>query len=77
MRVLIPFPDNRKAAITLSSSPPLEPNVGNVILDVDVFSHRQIPVHGDDIWNEFEELRHIKNQCFFGSLVQQYWEKFR
>jgi uncharacterized protein (TIGR04255 family) len=76
-RMVVPFGETRKAAITLATAPPSAPDVAAVILDIDAFSLVQFPVESAKMWEELNELRQIKNRCFFDSLNPSYVEKFR
>lgn len=78
MRVIVPFSDARKASITQASEPLLEAasTTRGLILDIDAFSTRSFEVDDDAIWQEFDELRIIKNRCFFKSLSETMWRAF-
>lgn len=79
MRVVVPFPDGRKASLTQASEASMEAGVSRrgLILDIDAFSMRGFNSDDDAMWQEFDELRTIKNRCFFKSLSQATWEAFR
>lgn len=79
MRVVVPFSDSRKASITQASEPLLEPEstTRGLILDIDAFSTRSFDVGDDAIWQEFDELRTIKNRCFFKSVNETMWRAFQ
>lgn len=79
MRVVVPFPDGRKASVTQASEPVAETGAQarGLILDIDAFSTRAFDIGDDGVWKEFDELRVIKNKCFFNSLKPATWEAFR
>lgn len=79
MRLVIPFSDGRKASITQASEPITDggAQVRGLILDIDAFSTRPFEIGDQDLWQEFDELRAVKNKCFFESLKQETWEAFR
>jgi uncharacterized protein (TIGR04255 family) len=79
MRVLVPFPNGMKASITQASEPMAEDDakVRGLILDINAFSTRMFNVSDDSLWEEFDALRTIKNQCFFSSLKPEMWEAFQ
>jgi len=79
MRVVVPFANDRKAAVTEASEPlgDLSAMSRGVIVDIEAFSKRVFDIGDDAIWQEFEELRTIKNICFFKSLKPKIWETYR
>jgi len=79
MRVVVPFSNARKASITQASEPLLEAEstTRGLILDIDAFSTREFEVGDDTLWDEFDELRTIKNRCFFKSVSETMWREFR
>lgn len=79
MHVVVPFPEGRKASITQASEPLTEDGARSrgLILDIDAFSTRSFDIGDDGIWKEFDELRRLKNKCFFHSLKPATWETFR
>ena len=78
-RVVVPFDDGRKAAITQASEPVTRADATErgVILDIDVFSTKVFKPTDDAIWSEFEALRDIKNKCYFESLTPAKVETYR
>jgi len=78
MRVVVPFGEGRKAAIAQASEPPIGEGATarGLILDIDAFSTRAFEIGDPKMWDELEELRHIKNQCFFKSLTPAAWEPY-
>lgn len=42
-----------------------------VILDIDVFTSKQMSPASDEVWGVLECLRNLKNKCFFGSLTDR------
>ncbi len=79
MRVVMPFEEDRKAAITIASEPrPADRSTSRgVIVDIEAFATREFAVGEGAIWNEFDALRTIKNICFFDSLRKATWEAYR
>lgn len=79
MRVVVPFSEGRKVSITQASEPITEDGAKTraLILDIDAFSTRPFDIGDDAIWKEFDELRLMKNRCFFNSLRPATWEAFR
>ncbi len=77
-RVVIPFGENRRVAIMVQTLPlDAEPGKRAVALDVDAFVDGTFDLTTDGFWREFEELRKIKNDCFFESLQESTWEAYR
>ncbi len=78
MRVEIPFPEKRVAVITEAAVPREADAVErDLILNVDAVTVREFEPRDPAIWNELDELREIKNKCFFGSLQEQTWRKYQ
>jgi len=79
MRVVVPFPNGRKASLTQASEPVVDGSAlaRGLILDIDAFSTTAFAIGDDAMWSEFDELRVIKNVCFFNSLKPATWEAFR
>ncbi len=79
MRVVVPFPEGRKVVVTQASELVTEDaaSTRGLILDIDAFSTRTFDIGDDAIWKEFDELRAIKNICFFKSLKPATWEAYR
>ena len=79
MRVVVPFPDGRKASLTQATESLAEEGAKTrgLILDIDAFSPKVFDIGDDAMWLEFDELRVLKNKCFFSSLKPSTWEAFR
>ena len=78
MRVEAPFTANRTAIITQTVVPPQpEAEERDLILDVDAVSLKDFDPKDPEIWAELDQLREIKNECFFGSLREQTWRKYQ
>jgi uncharacterized protein (TIGR04255 family) len=77
MRVEVPFTTNRSAIIT-QTVVPREPGADerDLILNVDAVSVKEFDSNDPQIWHELDELREIKNKCFFGSLQEQTWRRY-
>lgn len=65
---------NVNLTIALESTPIAQPVP--VILDIDVFAHRQLNPEDKEIWRLLDSLREFKNQCFFGSLTDKAMELY-
>ena len=78
MRVEVPFTANRVAILTETVVPP-EPGADerDLILDVDAVSMKEFDASDPQLWHELDELRAIKNKCFFGSLQKQTWRRYQ
>jgi uncharacterized protein (TIGR04255 family) len=78
MRVEVPFTTNRMAIITQTVLPK-DPGAAerDLILDVDAVSLTEFGPKDADMWHELDELREIKNRCFFGSLQGATWRKYQ
>jgi len=77
VRLLLPF-DGATASIThaIDVSGVTE-SVVPVVLDIDVFRDIDFEPQSDDVWSALEELRHIKNKVFFGSITKKLEEMFQ
>src|SRR5690606_10051426 len=75
MRVAIPFPSGRVGVIVESVQE--EPS-GDLALGLDIQAvvQREFSPESEELWSEFDELRSIKNKCFFESLKQSKWEEY-
>jgi uncharacterized protein (TIGR04255 family) len=79
LRVAVPF-GSRRAVITQATLPAenaAESTKRAIILDVDAFSDVSLAPDSPAVWAEFDELRAVKNQCFFGSLDESTWSAYR
>jgi uncharacterized protein (TIGR04255 family) len=78
MRVEVPFTENRMAVITQTVIPrETTSNERDLILDVDAVALMEFDPADPKIWDELDQLREIKNQCFFGSLQESTWRKYQ
>jgi uncharacterized protein (TIGR04255 family) len=79
MRVELPFTANRMAIVTQTVVPqdPGADEERDLILDIDAVSLRRFDPQDPEIWDELDQLREIKNTCFFGSLQEQTWRKYQ
>ncbi|MEX0720119.1 MAG: TIGR04255 family protein [Balneolaceae bacterium] len=48
-----------------------------IILDIDAFKKQQYEIEDDSCWEDFEELRELKNKIFFSSLKPKAINKFK
>lgn len=78
MRVEVPFTANRVAILTETVVPP-QPGADerDLILDVDAVSLKEFDAGDPQLWHELDELRVIKNKCFFGSLQDSTWRRYQ
>jgi len=78
LKVQLPFLNDRHAIITQAAQENLQDASKMIlILDIDTFARKSLPVMGASLWEEFEALRSIKNKCFFESLQPNVWEGYR
>jgi uncharacterized protein (TIGR04255 family) len=49
----------------------------DLILDVDAVCLKEFDPQDEDIWQELDELRAIKNTCFFGSLQESTLRRYQ
>jgi uncharacterized protein (TIGR04255 family) len=71
-RIVIPESDfGADAVITQALERPTDPNFVTIILDIDVYRARQYEIDDENMKSEFEELRHLKNKIFFGSITEK------
>ncbi len=80
MRAVISFAERRHAVITEATMRPADggaPDKRSILLDIDAFSDTDLATDGDGLWDEFEELRIVKNRCFFQSLQRRTWEAYK
>jgi len=78
-RCILPFDDGRRAAITqatVASDGGTSSTSRALLLDIEAFSDREFAPESADLWAEFDELRKIKNACFFDSLQPATWKAF-
>lgn len=80
MRLILPFAAQRRAVITQATIPLEDGGASgkrSLILDIDAFSETSLAPDSDEIWAEFEELRIVKNRCFFDSLQTETWRAYQ
>jgi uncharacterized protein (TIGR04255 family) len=78
-RCLLPFDDGRRAAITQATVPSeggSNSSTRALLLDIDAFSDREFAPESAELWAEFDQLRKIKNACFFDSLQPTTWKAY-
>lgn len=77
VRLLIPF-ESAVASVTYAIDVSgMTESVVPVVLDIDVFREADLEPQSDDVWAALEELRHIKNMVFFGSITKKLEEMFK
>ncbi|WP_170229862.1 TIGR04255 family protein [Polyangium fumosum] len=85
MRLVLPFPESRQVVLTqatedvdlLGNGMHEAGNSVGLLLDLDAFVSRSFDPRSSDMWAEFEQLREIKNLCFFESLTPEALERYR
>lgn len=78
MRLEVPFTPNRMAVITQTVVPREAPaHERGLILDIDAVAAKEFEPGDPEIWDELDQLRDIKNRCFFGSLQDQTWRRYQ
>lgn len=72
-RVVMPDKKTGAAIIFTQALEPANPATNSVpvIIDIDVFKEVAIDVESDEYWQLLEELRHLKNAVFFGSITEK------
>jgi uncharacterized protein (TIGR04255 family) len=48
-----------------------------IIIDIDAFKGKQFDLGKDNFWEDFEELREMKNKLFFSSLTEKAINKYK
>ena len=77
MRVELPFSAKHTAFLSQTIIPPdLDTAEPGLILDIHAVSSQEFDPGSPQIWNELDQLREIKNACFFGSVKEQTWRKY-
>jgi len=77
-RVVIPYENTGiQIVITQALEPPTAAGMVPVILDIDVFLEKGFAAHAQEHWEIMEELRHLKNRAFFGSLTEKTLEMLK
>lgn len=73
------LPGGFTAILTIGSVTPAPgeqaTSIGPVVLDIDVFKKCQLPIDIGVIKSEFDRIRDIKNELFFGSLTDECLER--
>lgn len=60
--------------LALEMAPPSGPVP--VILDIDAFVQKTLDPEGPELWKILDDLRKLKNRCFFGTLTEQALELY-
>ncbi len=77
-RVVVPFDEiQADAIITQTIQNPTEKQKLPFIFDIDVYKEIQHEINDDEIWDNFEKFRKIKNDIFFNSLTKKTKEMFK
>ena len=80
LRIVVPFAKGRRAVITQTAIPLEEGIVStrrSILLDIDAFTEIDLAPDSPDLWAELEELRTVKNSCFFNSLQPETWRTYQ
>lgn len=77
MRLVIPDEKSKSIAIVTETIEPARENMLPLIFDIDVFREATFEPPGQQIWEEMEELRQLKNEIFFNSLTEKAKELFK
>jgi len=64
------------AVIIVTMDKPTEPDKLSLILDIDVFRSKDYLENMDEMWDDFEKLRNLKNEFFFKSITEKAKELF-
>jgi uncharacterized protein (TIGR04255 family) len=57
------------SVVTIASEQPTDPSFQPVILDIDIFVEKRLPVDGDESWSILEQLRVKKNELFEAAIT--------
>jgi uncharacterized protein (TIGR04255 family) len=68
---LVDVASNAFVNLTLALEPMSASGPAPVILDVDAFAITNLSPKDEKVWAILEQLRQIKNRCFFGSLTER------
>ena len=64
--------------LALESLPPGKPEpVIPVIFDIDAFVHKELDIEDVELWNILDNLRELKNRCFFSALTEPALELYK
>lgn len=79
MRLEIPYPESSITAIVTETIAPIQPNASvlPLILDIDVFKDIEQVPESDEIWNDLEIIRKVKNEIFLQSVTKKAQELFQ
>jgi uncharacterized protein (TIGR04255 family) len=79
LRLVLSFSPTRFATLVQNTAPNTGPDDGHrfFVFDIDTASSASFDPREDELWVEAEELRRIKNKCFFDSLQPQILEEFK
>jgi uncharacterized protein (TIGR04255 family) len=78
MRIEIPNDEiGAIAIITLTMQKPTETQKLPLIFDIDAIKAVSYTKKKSDMWNDFNLLRHFKNEIFFNSITEKTKELFK
>lgn len=76
-RILMPITTHQATlAIVQALESPAVDGSHFAVLDLDAFTNTLMKPDTDDMWQQLERLREVKNMAFFESLLRPIWEKY-
>jgi uncharacterized protein (TIGR04255 family) len=76
IRAVVDDPERNLSAIVIEASESLDPNMVQVLLDIDAFREAAIAPNDPSLIETFEQLRTLKNQIFFASITERTVEMY-
>ena len=70
-RIQINAPEQNATILVTQVMEPLSAGKFNFMVDIDVFKQVGYLIHDDDLWEDLNSLRALKNQTFFASLTEE------
>lgn len=74
---LVDVSSGGRVALSLSQKGVREGEPAQVILDIDAFKERDMAADAAEIWSELEQLRVLKNRCFFSTITDRAAELYQ
>lgn len=71
MQLHIPYDDKATLVLNEALTPPPNPYVISVVLDIDLFREIDTPLSEQEIWDYFEVLRNKKNEIFLACITEK------
>ena len=76
-RIVMPMPDQHATlAIVQALEAPTVDGTHTALLDLDAFTNTLMKPDTQEIWDQLDRLRKVKNTAFFESLLKPIWEKY-